>query len=223
MKCLGVAHCQWSLMANLWLIETQHKGIKNADFSHMLISPPFNPGLDPRLETGWKRDVSTPHSHSHMQMQFLVDLDKMSVFSHFFSMWTRIFYPYLIFIHVLWLLFSASHHFGERLWAHHHLTLGRHPRTEGHCRFISQNLGVLCVHPAIFPRPLGQIKMGNWKMLFLPDQRTESIVINNCVTWVQGPPSPGERFQRQKWTVDRAGHINEMRPVTLLLQIQRSY
>lgn len=163
MKCLGVAHCQWSFMANLWLIETQHKGIKCRLQSHVNISLPLTLGW-PKVRNWVKERWVTLHSHSHMQMQFLGDLDKMSVFSHFFNV-NKNLLPLPHFHKCPLTSVFGQPSFWRDSWAHHHLTLGRHPRNEGHCRFINQNLG-LCVHPPIFSQALGPNKNGQLKDAF---------------------------------------------------------
>lgn len=107
-------------------------------------------------------------------------------------------------------------------WAHHHLTL----EDILGLRVTADSSVRIWVYVSIlpyFPRPLGQIKMGNWKMLFTRSAHWIYSYVPLCdlssVTQVQGK---GFRDRNGQLT-GVSGHINEMRPVTLLLQIQRSY
>lgn len=191
MKCLGVEHRQWSFMANVWLIKTQHKGIKCKLQSHVNISLPLTLGWPEVRNWVKERWVMLEDTHSHMQMQLLGDLDKMSVFSHFFIVNKNLLHlPYLLHRCPLSFLFSASCHLDRDFWVHYPLTLGRHPKTEGHCRVISQNL-CLCVHPPIFPQGPEPNQKWATERCFSPDAPTKSIVLYHCVTWVQSLKSKG--------------------------------
>ena len=189
MKCLGVAHCQWSFMANLWLIKTQHKGIKCKLQSHVNISLPLTLGWPEVRNWVKERWVMLEDTHSHMQMQLLGDLDKMSVFSHFFFLLTRIFYTYLIFFidvlcpfcflpAVIWT--ETSEYIIPWLW-----------EDIPGLRVTAESSVRICVHPPIFPQGPGPNKKWATERCFSPDQPTKSIVLCHCVTWVQSLKSEG--------------------------------
>ena len=85
-------------------------------------------------------------------------------------------------------------------WGHHHLTLGRHPRTKGHCRVISQN-PCLCVHPPVPSQGLGPDQKLATQCWFSRGRLTKSSAL--CQPGL-GHSSQSEGLQRQKWTVSQS-------------------
>lgn len=223
MKCLGVAHCQWSFMANLWLIETQHKGIKCRLQSHVNISLPLTLGW-PKV-TNWVKErwVLLEDTHSHMHKQFLGNLHKMSVFSHFPNVNKNLLpLPHLLHKCPLTSVFGQPSFWRETPeYIINHS--GKTSRDWGSLQSHQSEPMSVCPSSHISPGPWAKWKMGNWKMLFTRSAHWIYSSVPLCdlssVTQVQGK---GFRDRNGQLT-GVSGHINEMRSVTLLLQIHRSY